>query len=214
MSALPGKHACLASVLLCMAWGPQVHAQADEAVERPIAQIDVSPDPRMAGGESAFLEGDAEAAVQWFVVGDLDVMQPISVGVYTRGRGDDVRVRIVKDDWDKPEREASTGGTGKAEFYFRTFDDFKIGVDAKVPTRYQLVVWRGDEIQVAPPAIAVPASEFLEPANEAAPQGGGSAAGRSAVKGGVSLSYLELALLGLLLTLVAGLAAVKHSRRP
>lgn len=214
MSTISGWRTCLAITLFSFALVPPVHAQDEEAEERPVMQIEVEPDARMPGGKSAFLEGEADTTDQWFMVQGTDVMQPISVGVYTRDPGDKVRVRIVKDDWDKPEREADTGGGGKAEFYFRTFDNFKIGVDADTPTAYQLVVWVGDEIQVPPPAIAVPASDYVEPpANAPGGRGDGSVASRGAKNDGISLSYLEMGLLVLLLTIIVGFAAVKLSRR-
>ncbi|MEO6154428.1 MAG: hypothetical protein ABIP16_01715 [Thermomonas sp.] len=172
-------------------------------------QVEVKPDARMPGGKSAFLQGETDGADQWFMVSVTDLTQPISVGVYTRDPNEKVRVRIVKDDWDKPEREADTSGSGKAEFYFRTFDNFKIGVDADTPTAYQLVVWVGDEPQIAPPDIAVPASEYVEPADALV----GRVAGREGKGDGISLSYLEMGLLALLLIIVAGFVAVKLSRR-
>lgn len=214
MKTFFGWRACLAVALLSTALVPQVRAQDEEAEERPVMQIELESDARMPGGKSAFLQGDADATDQWFVVQETDVVQPISVGVYTRDPGDEVRVRIVKDDWDKPEREADTGGSGKAEFYFRTFDDFKIGIDAETPTAYQLVVWVGDEPLMAPPSIAVPASKYVEPAAKATDGRPADSSANPAEKpDGISLSYLEMGLLALLLTIIVGFAAVKLSRR-
>lgn len=215
MSTFDGWRACLLVALCSIVMAPQVRAQDEEAKEnRPVMQIEIAPDSRMPGGKSAFLQGEADTTDQRFIVQDTEVMQPISVGVYTREPGDDVRVRIVKDDWDKPEREANTGGSGKAELYFRTFDNFKIAVNAETPTEYQLVVWVGDEIEMTPPAIAVPASDYVEPATSA---DGGRAAGSRAnsreKNDGVSLSYLEIGLLALLLIIGVAFAAVKLSRR-
>lgn len=214
MKTLPCWRSCLAIALLSCALTPQVRAQDEEAEKRPVMQVEVEPDSRMPGGKSAFLEGEADATDQWFMVQGTEVMQPISVGVYTRDPGDEVRVRIVKDDWDKAEREANTSGGGKAEFHFRTFDNFKIGVDAKTPTAYQLVVWVGDELQVAQPSIAVPASTYVESAtnvNDVHPAD--SSATSREKPNGISLSYLEIGLLALLLAIIVGFAAVKLSRR-
>lgn len=214
MSTFLNWRTCIAMALLFAVQAPQVHAQDEEAEESPVLQIDVEPDARMPGGKSAFLRGETERTAQWFMVEGTDVLQPISVGVYTRDPDDRVRVRIVKDDWEKPEREASTAGSGKAEMYFRTFDNFKIGVDAETPTEYQLVVWVGDEVQMTPPAIAVPASEYVEPATNAEGERVvGASANPQKKAGGVSLSYLEIALMALLLAIGVGFAAVKLSRR-
>ncbi len=209
-----GLRAGLAVALLATGLGTQVHAQDKASEDPPMIRIEVEPDARMPGGKSAFLQGETEGADQWFIVEDTDVMQPISVGVYTRDPKDEVRLRIVKDNWDKPEREANTGGSGKAEVYFRTFDNFKIGVDAETPTEYQLVVWVGDEVQMTPPAIAVPASDYVEPsAGTANGRDAASSANPDGKSGAVSLSYLEVGLLALLLAIGVGFATVKLSRR-
>ncbi len=168
------------------------------AEERSLMQIEIKPDPRIPKGKSAFIHGETDAIGDKFLVEGIDVMQPVYVGVYTKNADDKIRVRIVKDNWDKSEREANTDGTGKAEFTFRTYDSFKIGIDAKEDTEYQIVVWVGDEIPVEPPAIAVAASDYVEPVNKAN-------ANTNTKKNGVSLSYLELGLIGFLLMLLIGI---------
>ena len=167
------------------------------AEERSLMQIEVKPDERIAKGKSAFIHGETDAIGDKFLVEGIDVMQPVYVGVYTKNADDKIRVRIVKDNWDKAEREENTDGTGKAEFTFRTYDGFKIGIDAKEDTEYQIVVWVGDEISDDLPAIAVPASDYVEREDKTNPD-------VNSKSDEVSFSYLELGLIGLVFLLLVG----------
>lgn len=167
------------------------------AEERSLMQIEVKPDERIPKGKSAFIHGETDAIGDKFLVEGIDVMQPVYVGVYTKNADDKIRVRIVKDNWDKAEREENTDSTGKAEFTFRTYDGFKIGIDAKEDTEYQIVVWVGDESSDDVPAIAVPASDYVERQDKTNPDG-------NSKSDEVSFSYLELGLIGLVFLLLVG----------
>lgn len=179
-----------------------------EAGARQTLQIEVQNDTRLPDGKSAFIEGTTDAIGQKFLLEGTEVTQPIIVGVYTEHPDDDVRVQIVKDHWDRPEREASTAGSGKAEFEFRTFDGFKLNISAPQETAYQLVVWVGNEPPLAIPSIASPASTFTDPAASA----NADRDGPSASHAGISLSPLELALIGMLV-LVGGVLVALLVRR-
>jgi len=173
------------------------------ADKRNIMLIEVKPDERTPHGKSAFIHGETDAIGDKFLVEGLDVMQPVYVGVYTKNPEDKIHVRLAKDDLDKVEQEGNTAGTGKAEFKFRTYESFKIGIDAEKDTEYQIMVWVGDEMPLEQPPVAVPASEYVEPENKT------GAGGKS---GGVSFSYLELGLIALVLLLV-GIVAVFMFRK-
>lgn len=173
------------------------------ADKRNIKLIEVKPDERTPHGKSAFIHGETDAIGDVFLVEGLDVMQPVYVGVYTKNTGDKIRVRLAKDDLDKVEQEGNTEGVGKAEFKFRTYESFKIGIDAEKDTEYQIMVWVGDEMPLEQPPVAVPASEYVEPENKT---------GAGGKNGGVSFSYLELGLIGFVLVLL-GIVAVFMFRK-
>jgi len=168
------------------------------ADQRNIMLIEVKPDERTPHGKSAFIHGETDAIGDKFLVEGLDVMQPVYVGVYTKNASDKINVRIAKDDLDEVEQEGNTEGTGKAEFKFRTYESFKIGIDAEKDTEYQIMVWVGDEMPLEQPPIAVPASEYVEPENKT---------GSDGKSGAVSFSFLELGLIGFVFVLL-GIVAV------
>lgn len=174
------------------------------ADQRSIMLIEVKPDERTPHGKSAFIHGETDAIGDKFLVEGLDVMQPVYVGVYTKNASDKIHVRLAKDDLDKVEQEGNTEGTGKAEFKFRTHESFKIGIDAKEDTEYQIMVWVGDEMALEQPPVAVPASQYVEPENKI------SADGKSA---DVSFSYLELGLIGFVVVLLGVVAAFMFRKK-
>lgn len=178
-------------------------AQNDAEPEaRSLMQIEVKADDRIPEGKSAFIQGQADKLGDKYLVEGIEIAQPIHVGVFTEHAGDKVRVRIIKDDWGKAEQEQSTNGTSKAEFKFRTFDNFKIWVTADQETPYQLMVWIGDELEISQPSIAVPASEYVEPKENASNKNNANSSG------GVSFSYLELGLIGVVLLLLIGFGII------
>lgn len=205
----PWAATALALYALGFAASFDAHAQ-DESEERVIYRIEPAADERIPEGKSSFLQGETDAEGTRFLVEGTGILQPIAVGVYTKNPDSKLRVRVVKDSFDKPERDAATDGEGRAEFKFRTFDSFKLWITADEPTEYQLVVWIGDEIALPIPSVAVPASEFREPAGGATPAG---ASAPASAGGGVSLSYLELGLIATLLLVVVGFALFIVSRR-
>jgi len=175
-----------------------------EPETRNLMQIEVKPDKRIPVGKSAFIKSEADKTGDRYLVEGLGLAQPVYVGVFTQNAGENVRVRIVKDEWDNPEREGNTSDTGNATFKFRTFDSFKIWVTAEQETPYQLMVWIGDEIKADIPSIAVPASEYKEPEEAATHQKNTDEKRNNS--DGVSFSYLELGLIGVIVLLVFGFA--------
>jgi hypothetical protein len=184
----------------------QGDAEQAEPEARSLMQIEVKPDERIPEGKSAFIKGGADKIGDKYLVEGIELTQPIHVGVFTKNAGEKVRVRIVKDDWEHAEREENTNDTGKAEFKFRTFDNFKIWVTADQETPYQLMVWIGDEINTNQPPVAVPASEYVEPKDGADTSHNNKAEKTSS--NGVSFSYLELGLIGAVILLVLGFVVI------
>ena len=194
------------------------HAQEESSEENTVYAIEVKPDDRIPEGRSAFLQGEADAKGQKLLLEGLYLDDPISISVFTEHPGEKVRVRLVKDSWDKPERDAETDDERRVDFQFRTFDGFKIWITADTPTPYQLVVWVGDKVQLPVPSIAVPASDYREgqgASSPAAPEDASIAtpAAPTAAKAGVSLSYLELGLIAALLLVVIAFGAFLLLRR-
>jgi hypothetical protein len=193
----------------------QAQDEAEGGESRPVTPLDLQADDRVASGKASFMQGKTDAQGVRFSVGELDILQPVSVAVYTRTADDDVHLQIFKDGMQTPVREARTGSGRVAEFHFRTFDSFNIRVAAENPTDYQLRVWVGEPLQEDPPSIAVPASEYREGAagtaqGHATDQADADISGET--RGGISLSYLELCLIVALL-LVIGVVVVLLLRR-
>jgi len=204
---------CMVSLLFAVA-SAQVRAQEEGVEEQPVTVVEVQPDERIPEGKSAFYQGETDQAGHRFAVGGTDLTQPVAITVLTRNADDRVRVRVVKSDWDEPDRDETTGADKRVDFRFRTFDQFKLWVTADQPTEYQLVVWVGEPNLTAVPAIAVPASRFVEPAGDAATRK--DAAGLAPVPtraGAMSFSVMELGLLMALVLLGAAFLAYILMRR-
>ncbi len=196
------RHALLTTLLIA---GLGTALAQDEEDNKPVVyDIELKPDTRMDGGVSAFLQGGTDETGTRFQVKESQLMQPVSVGVYTRTPNEHLRLRVVKDDWSKPVRDVTTEN-GRVDLNFRTYDGFKLWVTADTPTEYQLVVWMGEEQVPQLPAVAVPASEYREPAT--------AAAAASSPAAGHSFSTLELALIGMLALLFIGGGAFFLGRR-
>lgn len=204
---------CVALLALGLAAGLGAARAEDEPAENTIYPIEVQADDRIAEGRSAFLQGEADAKGQRFLLGDLDLDDPVTISVFTQHPGETVRVRLVKDHWDAPERDEQTNDERRVDFKFRTFDEVKIWVTADEPTPYQLVAWVGDKVALPVPSIAVPASDYKEAGTASstpAPEGVPPAAPGGS---GVSFSYLELGLIAALLLVVIAFGAFLLLRR-
>ncbi len=183
----------------------EARAQDSGEEKRPIYPVEFKDDPRFPGGKSAFIHGTADAIGYRFVVEGTELEEPIAVTVLTQNSGEAIKAVIVKDNWDAPEREASTAESGRADFRFRTYDGFKIGLSSDTPTDYQLIVWIGAPLPVEIPSIAVPASAF----QGATPVSGDPPASR----GGIALSWLELGLMLAVLAMGGAFVALLVTRR-
>lgn len=178
--------------------------------------LELGPDERISEGRAAFMQGEADATGHRFLVEGTQLDEPVAVSVFTEDPQQRVRVRIVKDRWDAPERDAVTAD-GRVDFRFRTYDGFKVWVTADETTPYQLAVWVGPEMKRAIPSAFTPASKARDapsakPAGEVTPPA--AVDDSPAPAGSVSFSYLEIALALIVLLLVAVVAVVLLKRRP
>jgi len=187
-----------------------------EPAEDGTYKLELGPDERISEGRAAFMQGEADSTGHRFLVEGTQLDEPVAVSVFTEDPQQRVRVRIVKDRWDMPERDALTTD-GRADFRFRTYDGFKVWVTADETTPYQLAVWVGPEMKRAIPSAFTPASGARDtPPAERAGAGAPPAAvdAGPAPAGSVSFSYLEIALALIVLLLAAVVAVVLLKRRP
>lgn len=103
-------------------------------------------------------QGVTAAALARFAVEGLDVAQPVTVVVSSGDIAKPLNVVIVKDNFDEPEQNATTGSDGTATIQLRTHGDFGIGVSASggAAVPFMLAVWAGD---ITPPET----QSFLAP---------------------------------------------------
>ncbi len=190
--------------LSCTVYGAA--AQDDSAPEEgaKLYGVELEPKDEFPNGKAQYLEARADATGHQYKVDGTYPDQPILVSVLTRDPADEVRVRLTKISFDEPDRDETTTGATRLDFGFRTFDGFKIWVTADKPTEYQLIVWVGDPIVEALPPVAVPASQYVEPA---------TGPGNSAASG-ISFSKLELALGGAMLLMLLGALVFFLRRKP
>jgi len=207
------------STMFAAALGAQAQDTGDEPAAPEVYTLELAATDDFPNGETSYLQSTADSAGQRYALGGTELDQPILVSVLTRDASDNVRVRIVKDDWDAPDRDQTTSGAKRLDMGFRTFDGFRVWVTADTPTEYQLIVWVGAPMASEPPPIAEPASTFVEgqrsPDRNArdtgagasvTPEGNTDTAGRRA--DGVSFSRLELMLGATIGLMLLGLVVV------
>lgn len=141
----------------------QEQSTSQEQTTRTVYDIELKSDAKIADTRSAHLKGTATPYGDQYQVLGTQLLEPISVGLYTREPNQKIYLRVVKDDWSKPVQELSTNENGRIDLHFRTYDGFKLWVSADEPTDYQLVVMVGKEEQLEPAPAVVPASEYVAP---------------------------------------------------
>jgi hypothetical protein len=83
-----------------------------------------------------------------FFTENLLVLQPITVTVVAKNKGDKIHVALAKLKWDEKHKEGTTGADRKVILKTRTQGDFRVIVtspDGGEPKPYYLMVWVGDE---------------------------------------------------------------------
>ena len=101
----------------------------------------------MPGGKAAFIKGTTTPEGDRFFVEHLMINQPILVRVIANSAAD-VQVGLAKFRWDEFEQQASTKGSGVAEFEVRTQGEMRLVVQSDGdPAPYYAAVLIGNEIQ-------------------------------------------------------------------
>jgi hypothetical protein len=158
--------------------------------------------PEVKHGKVAIVEGVAGPSGQKLALGDLSVLQPVEVSIFTPGVDDDVRIELSKFILDRPARSGSTKGTASASFKFRTQGDLQIKVvSPDGPNVYRLLVWVGDEVTPEMPAPFITMEAYQKRTGTVV---GGAAGAAAAASGGNSLVLWMIAgALGLIVALLA-----------
>ncbi len=123
--------------------GPVVTVLVPEAVEG------------LSCARAVAAEGTAVSGGVHYSVQDLDLMQPVAVGLFAVEAARPVKLEIVKGEWTQVFRNCDTGGSGQCDVRFRTQGSFGIRVlpAADSPSGYQVAVCVGEEVQAVPSAV-------------------------------------------------------------
>ncbi|MEO8193805.1 MAG: hypothetical protein ABI681_08130 [Gemmatimonadales bacterium] len=159
------------------------------------------------------LQGTTDSAGHRFLLPELDVLQPVSVMLIAPSEKEDLTLRLYKDNFDKPLREASTRNQGNARFQIRTQGELRMMVTSNEGMKdYQLIIWVGDEVKIPVPSLYVPIANFAATTGAAPSQtsSGGPPSGQIN-SGGSSIAIWIIA--GSLLVIVALLAMIAMRRR-
>ena len=111
-----------------------------------------------AGGKAIGAEGIATSEGVLYSVQDLDLMQPVAVGVLAQDPQRAVILEVVKGEWTKVLRRCETSPNGQCDARFRTQGNFGLRVTPKNGSKagYQLFLWVGKEVQAVPNNLFVP----------------------------------------------------------
>lgn len=190
---------------------PAAAFAADEPI--PLWGIEPKEDPSLeAGGKIVALEGKTDTVAHRFVVQGLKITEPVSVMVTATNPGDDLQVQLAKYSFDHPDRSGSTKTDRSQLFRLRTEGDLKIsisGPQAGMP--YQLLVWKGDQIQPPLDPVLLPPAEYARLAPVSTK--GAAAPLSPAVAVTSSTSPVLWVIAGLLFVVVALLAVMVLRRR-
>jgi hypothetical protein len=153
--------AVLILAMLAPAWGQKPVA------EPTFTELKLEDFKGRAGGKAIGAEGKATAQGILFSVQDLDLMQPVAVGLFATG-AQPVKLEIVKGQQTNVLRRCDTGRTGRCEVRFRTQGNFGIRVlsAGTAAADFGLAVWAGPEVQSVPQNAIVPATGKPGPRKE------------------------------------------------
>lgn len=144
--------AALAAGLLLAPAARAQEATAGVTVLKPEAAEGLE-QAKMAGERNETTRDGRRYSIQ-----DLDVMQPVAIRVEAEDPARPIRIEVVKGEWDRVYRDATTGADGVAEVRFRT--QGACGLEVTSPSGagagYRLALWVGDEIKTVPANVLVP----------------------------------------------------------
>lgn len=108
-------------------------------------------DPR-AKGKIAIIEVTQKNETLYFFAKGISIFSPVMVFVESSNKADKLAVSLHKNTWSAVERSGETDANGVWTDKFRTGGDVGIKITArKMPAKYQIVLWVGDEVDVTMP---------------------------------------------------------------
>jgi hypothetical protein len=155
-------------------------AFAEEPKEPPAHPLQFKPAEGLPNGKVSLWKGDA---TPWpgdrYFTENLLVLQPITVTVVAKHKGDKIHVALAKMKWDEKHMEGDTGPDGKVILKTRTQGDFRIVVtnpEGGEPKPYFMIVWVGDEHKPQLKPVVTPMKNYKASAVPGvnASSGGGS----------------------------------------
>jgi hypothetical protein len=126
-----------------------------------IPTLELRADPTIERGKVAAVQGTVGPDGLRFMVGELSILQPVTVILLARDDADDLTLTLFKKDWTTVRRNGSTRGSGITTFEFRTQGGVNILLrGAATATPFALVVWAGEELRPSMPDVVVSYDEF------------------------------------------------------
>ena len=111
-----------------------------------------SKDPRMKG-KVAVAEVTQKNDSLYFFVKGISIFSPVIILVESMDKTEKLNVSLHKNTWNAVEVSGETGSDGTWSKTFTTAGDVGIKIGTKkFPTKYQVVVWVGDEVDVQMPS--------------------------------------------------------------
>jgi hypothetical protein len=125
------------------------------AQERTLVELEKSDE--IVGGYALY-EGMAGPEVTNFLLNELSDSAPVLVHLSTKDSSKPVNMKIVRQQWERTLKEGSTAEDGTIGFGLKASDHIGIVLSAPEPTRYQLLVWVGPEMEwpATPGLVAMP----------------------------------------------------------
>jgi hypothetical protein len=124
-----------------------------------IYNLQLKKDPGVSTGQAAGVGGSVDGGGHRFLVENINLMQPVAVGVVADDPSKPIEVKLSKYDFESTDRNGTTDGRGVASFRFRTEGDLRILVRSTTPepAPYSLMVWVGEEVpsEVRGPLVPV-----------------------------------------------------------
>ena len=114
------------------------------AEERTLIELEKSDE--IVGGYALY-EGVAGPEATNLLINQLSDSSPVLIQLSSEDSENPVNMRIVREQWERTLKEASTGEVGTVGLGLRASDHVGIVVSAAEPTKYQLLVWVGESME-------------------------------------------------------------------
>lgn len=148
---------CAALTAAMLPCAMSVAATKKAAKEPEATPLEFKKIERVQNGKFAYVIGTTTPVAARYVASNLIVTQPVIITLKADNPKDKIKLIVTKTQWNKAEREVSTGADGRVRVSFRTQGDFGIAVSgAGAGKPYRMAVWVGDEIKRPMPPAIVP----------------------------------------------------------